>query len=60
MALAARKIQQGNIAKIGRCVCDVLQRARDCGVICVRQRVHDGGMTRELSRVLIGCDFDTE
>lgn len=39
---------------------DVLQRARDGGVIRVLQCVRDGDMTREPSRVLIGCDFDTE
>lgn len=55
VALAARSVQQGNIAKIWYCVHDVTPHVRD-----VRQRVRDCGVTRVMQRVLIGCDFDTK
>lgn len=62
VALAARSVQQGNIAKIWYCVHDVTLHVRNMTlhVRNVLQCVRDCGVTRVMQRVLIGCDFDTK
>ena len=55
VALAARSVQQGDVAKIWYCVHDVTLHVRN-----VLQCVRDCGVTRVMQCVLIGCDFDTK